>query len=260
MSKAMPRKFTLKSKDFIQTPDGKKTYNEEHFNEAARHYDFATKAMSLGRDLAWKKQLIAALPTLAEPCCVDLACGTGDITCLLAERYPGGRIVGIDLTAAMLELARTRNRAANVEFIQGDMAQTQLPSNSVDIVTGSYAIRNAPELVPALAEIQRILKPGGSLALLDFSKPPGRIFQRCQYLVLKYWCGLWGLLLHGNPEVHSYIAASLKEYPDRERLQALLNAAGFTVQRERRFYLGTLQLLVLQKKIAASRPGSINDE
>jgi demethylmenaquinone methyltransferase/2-methoxy-6-polyprenyl-1,4-benzoquinol methylase len=147
-------KFTLKINDYIHSPEGKKNYNEEHFNEAARHYDFATRAMSLGQDMAWKRQLVESLPSLDQPICVDLACGTGDITFMLAEKYAAEKVVGIDLTEAMLELARKRNTANNVEFRRGDMGATELPDHYADIVTGSYAIRNAPDLKQALREIR----------------------------------------------------------------------------------------------------------
>lgn len=240
-------KFTLKIRDYLHTPERKRDYNEQHFGEAASHYDFATRAMSLGRDAVWKRLLVAALPHFPDPVCVDLACGTGDVTFLLAEKFPAGRVLGIDLTEPMLARARQRKRAGNVIFLRQDMGATGLADSSVDVVTGSYAVRNAPDLRQAFAEIHRILRPGGCVALLDFSKSPHPWFQRLQCLVLKYWCGLWGLLLHGNPEVHSYIAASLAAYPDRLRLHELLDDCGFVVSASQRFYLGTLELLVLRK-------------
>ncbi|PLX99511.1 MAG: hypothetical protein C0623_09260 [Desulfuromonas sp.] len=242
-----PGKFNLKIRDYIASPDRKKEYNEQHFGEAARHYDFATRAMSLGRDMAWKRALIELLPAAEKPVCLDLACGTGDIAFMLAEKYPAGRIIGLDLTEPMLELARQRNRFESVEFIKADMVETGLDDASVEIVTGSYAVRNAPDLKEAFAEIHRLLKPGGVVALLDFSKPANGVFQRLQYTILKYWCGLWGFILHGNAEVHSYIAASLKEYPDRDALRELLDECGLSVKVARRFYFGTLELLVLEK-------------
>ncbi len=241
------RKFNLKIKDYLHTPERKREYNEQHFSEAASRYDFAARAMSLGRDAAWKRQLVAALPEFQAPVCVDLACGTGDIAFLLAKKYPASQIIGIDLTEPMLELARQRCNSANIEFVCQDMGATGFPDESVDVVTGGYAVRNAADLHQAFMEINRILKPGGSVALLDFSKPPSLWFQRLQFLVLKYWCGLWGLLLHGNPEVHAYISASLKTFPDRVELRQLISETGFVVSHSRQFYFGTLELLVLRK-------------
>ena len=244
---SVSEKFDLKIGDYIETPEKKREYNEQHFSEAASRYDFATRAMSLGRDMAWKRQLIALLPEMEHPDCIDLACGTGDVTFMLADKYPQGKILGLDLTEPMLDLARQRNCSQNAEFLQADMAATGLPDASVDIVTGSYAVRNAPELGQAFKEIHRILRPGGTVAILDFSKPASSLFQKVQYKVLQYWCGLWGFLLHGNAEVHSYIATSLKMYPDREELRNMLRECGFAVKISRRFYFGTLELLILRK-------------
>lgn len=240
-------KFDLKIKDHIQSPERKREYNEQHFSEAASCYDFATRAMSFGCDARWKRQLVDALPKLAAPVCVDLACGTGDIAFLLAEKYPDGQIVGIDLTEPMLELARKRNPFPQVEFRRQDMGAIELEDGTVDIVTGSYAVRNAADLGQALSEIHRILKSDGIVALLDFSKPPQAWFQRIQYLVLKYWCGLWGTILHGNPEVHAYIAASLKAFPDRQQLHNILQECGFEAVGSKRYFMGTLEQLALRK-------------
>lgn len=241
-------RFALKIKNYSHSPERKREYNEQHFSEAASRYDFATRAMSLGRDAAWKRQLVEALPQFTAPVCVDLACGTGDISFLLAEKYPGGRVVGVDLTEPMLKLARQRSDADNIEFVRQDMGATDFPDEFADIVTGGYAVRNAAELHQVFLEIHRILKPGGLVALLDFSKPPSPRFQQLQYLVLKYWCGLWGFLLHGNFEVHSYIAASLRAFPDNVQLQKLIAESGFVVNHSRQFYFGTLELLVLRKQ------------
>ena len=136
-----------------------------------------------------------------------------------------------------------------MSFVQGDILATGVADGSFDIVTGSYAVRNAPDLGQVFAEIRRILKPGGSAVLLDFSRPQSRSLQRLQYGLLKGWCGFWGLLLHGNPEIHAYIAASLQTYPDRPTLHALVASRGLRKERARRFYCGMLELLVLHKPV-----------
>ena len=243
----MTRTFTLKFSDHVGQPDRKKLYNERLFSEVAPKYDFVTKALSLGRDAAWKRHLVNALPEgLAAPRCVDLACGTGDVSLLLAERYPEGVVIGIDLTESMLELAKLRPLPTNLSFMQGDMCETGMESGSVDIVTGSYALRNAPDLEQALIEVRRILKPGGVAAFLDFSKPSMSLLQFGEYWLLKCWGGFWGLVLHGNHEVYAYIAESLAAYPDRTHLRERVANCGFSVVGERRFYLGILEMLVLK--------------
>lgn len=239
----------LKISQLIDSPDKKRHFNEQHFTEAASHYDIATRAMSLGRDQSWKKHLVADLPETTAPLCVDLACGTGDIAFLLGERFPEGRIIGIDLTADMVTLADQRNRFDNVGFACRDMADTGFADASVDIVTGSYALRNAPDLTLALQEVNRILKPGGYAAFLDFSKSSLPAMQTAQYWLLKCWCGLWGTLLHGNPTIHAYIADSLEQFPPRTEYHRLVQRRGFAIISCRLFYFGMLELLVIQKAL-----------
>ncbi len=240
-------RFALKIRDHIDVPERKKLYNEIHFAEAASRYDLATRAMSLFRDASWKARLVGSLPPVRAPLCVDIACGTGDVALLLAERYPEGRVAGLDIAEPMLAIARNRNDHRNLRFHRRDMCETGFPEQSVDIVTGSYALRNAPDLARAVGEIRRILKPGGTAAFLDFSKPRATCFRIPRHLLLRTWCGFWGLLLHGNHEVHGYIAASLSAFPDRRALRALFGESGFELVSSRRFFLGILELLVFRR-------------
>ncbi len=241
-------RFGMRISDCLHDPERKRLFNELHFGEAASRYDLATRAMSLFRDAAWKAHLADRLPRISSPSCVDIACGTGDISLLLAERYPDGRITGVDIARPMLAIARRRNRHANLLFLRQDMCAMEFPEKSVDIVTGSYALRNAPDLAQAIGEIRRILKPGGTAAFLDFSRPRASQFRFPLYLLLRWWCGFWGLILHGNHEVHGYIAASLGAFPDREGLLDLFGANGFTLVSSKRFFLGITELLVLRSK------------
>lgn len=239
-------RFDLKSRDYLRVPERKKLYNELHFAEAAPRYDTATRAMSLFRDAAWKARLVGSLPEIRSSVCVDIACGTGDVSFLLAQRYPEGRTVGVDIAEPMLGIARERNRYPNLHFLRQDMCAMEFPDESVDIVTGSYALRNAPDLASAIGEIRRILKPGGTAAFLDFSKPRAAVFRLPQYLLLRTWCGFWGFVLHGNHEVHGYIAASLDAFPDRRELLALFRENDFALVASKRFFFGITELLVFR--------------
>lgn len=231
----------------LQDPALKQAYNQRLFAEVADRYGFATRALSLGRDGVWKRLLVAALPALDRPVCLDVACGTGDITALLAARYPAARVYGIDLAPAMLARARRRGIPGAV-FSRQDMCRLALPPASIDIVTGGYALRNSPSLPAALAETARVLRPGGTAAFLEFSKPAGRMPQVLEYGLLKLWGSLWGYLLHGKPQTYAYIAESLRFYPDRAALHRLTHAAGFDVLHSRVFYFGLVELLVLRKR------------
>lgn len=251
---SMNQNFTLKIGDHLQSADKKRYYNEKVFTEIAPRYDFITRALSFGCDASWKKDLIASLPGHEAPVCLDIACGTGDIAFLLAEKYQDGRIFGLDITESMLALARMRNVYPQVAFDRQDMVNLDFPSESVDIITGGYALRNAPDLMIAIEEIHRVLKPGGIAAFLDFSKPNDPFIQKLEYWLLKIWAGFWGLLFHRNHEVYSYIAESLKAYPKRARLRRMLRGNGFRIISSRLYFLGITQLLVIQKLPSQASP------
>ena len=240
--------------DYLRTPAAKREYNELLFAEVARRYDLVTRALSLGRDQAWKRALIDSLPTGGTPVCVDLACGTGDIAFALAQRYPRGSVCGIDLTPEMLQIARDKNRFPNVTLELGDMHHLPFPSDSVDIVTGSYALRNAPSLTVALQELHRVLRPGGTAAFLDFSKSPRWLPQRLSYSVLYVWGAFWGLVLHRQPAVYAYIAKSLWQFPDRVALRQELSNVGFAEVFSRQFYFGTLEMITVSKPLHEQAP------
>jgi demethylmenaquinone methyltransferase/2-methoxy-6-polyprenyl-1,4-benzoquinol methylase len=239
--------LTLNIRDSIQTPETKRDYNEQLFTRVATEYDMATRAMSLGRDRAWKRRLVRLLPEAVHPVCVDLACGTGDVTLELASRFPAGLITGLDLTPAMVDVARGRSRFKNVSFAVADMCHTRLPDMSVDFVTGSYALRNAPVLDDALREVHRILKPGGHAAFLDFAKSPVAWRQALQLPLLKLWGGFWGIVIHGGPE-HAYIAESLRQFPDRRALRARLANNGLEVLQSRNCFGGMLEIVLLRRR------------
>ena len=242
------------SRDYLDDPEKKRIFNRLLFAEVAPKYDFVTRALSFGRDQAWKRQLIASCPSEPEaPRCVDLACGTGDICRSLATRFPEAQITGIDLSDDMLAIARKlqteESSPSTLDWRCEDMGRTSIESASVDIVTGGYALRNAPELDVALKEIERILKPGGHAAFLDFSKSPNRLIAAVTHGLLKLWGGLWGLLLHRNPDVYGYIAGSLARFPDRRLLNQKIESTGLEVQKSKLFYVGMLQLLVIRKPV-----------
>jgi demethylmenaquinone methyltransferase/2-methoxy-6-polyprenyl-1,4-benzoquinol methylase len=249
----------LHVRERLSDPQQKRELNEQIFCVVAPRYDAVTRLLSLDRDRVWKERLVAGLPPRAAPVCLDLACGTGDITYRLAAKYPDGQIIGLDLSEPMLARARGRCTAPNIQFRRGDMGRTGLDSGSVDIVTGSYALRNAGDLREVLAEIHRVLKPDGVGCFLDFSKPRQRILQEVESLLLRCWGGWWGWALHRDPSVYTYIAESLDRFPDRRQLAAVLAAQGFTVQSSALFFCGVVQRFTVCKSAAVpptlSSPG-----
>lgn len=247
----------------LRSPERKLRYNRRLFSVVARRYDLVTRLLSFGRDAAWKRKLLRVLPPASAwtngsaPVVLDIACGTGDITLLLAEKFPAAEITGIDLTEEMLRRARRRivapgnqrreNRRGTIHFVQGDMNALDKPSGSTDIVTGGYALRNAPDLDHTLREIHRVLRPGGYAAFLEFSRSASPGWSAIQLRLLRFWGQVWGILLHGDPEVYAYIARSLASFPDEREFAALLRRLRFTGMAEASLLLGFARITVVRK-------------
>lgn len=241
-----PARFGPLSKH-LRDPETKRDLNRRIFRIVAPTYGFLTRVLSLGADPHWKRLLLRRLPELKAPTCVDLACGTGDIIELLSSKYPDGRLIGIDLSEEMLAEAKFRGNAKNIELYERDMLKTRLSSGCVEIVTGGYSLRNAPDLRASLSEINRIMKPGATGAFLDFSRPGNRISRTLQWGLLWLWCGFWGLVLHGKPAVYGYIPESLARYPDRHSLEIILSEFGFIDVTQRTFLGGFTALTTWRK-------------
>ena len=252
-------RFRYRLKDFdLSAPSSKLDYTRKVFSVVAVRYDVITRLLSFGRDGRWKQIMLARLPKGSAPdagsaqqlfACLDLACGTGDISRLLAHQYPYGRIDAVDLNPEMLRRARARTDLANIRFHQVNMNELPFDDASYNIVTGGYALRNSPHLATTFREIYRVLKPGGTAAFLEFSTSHVPRLRSIQLKLLGAWGGFWGRLFHGNPEVYSYIAKSLFYYPDFVELPRLMTRIGFRRVHQKRLLFGMLALTFARKAV-----------
>lgn len=217
----------MKWQQRFSSPEHKRRYVRGLFSTIADRYDLITVLLSYGQDRRWKRRLVRGLPAAPGTRVLDLACGTGDIAFEAASQ--GARVVGLDITHRMLQLARDRRArsAARVALVEGDMMALPFPDASFDVVTTGYGLRNVPELASALAEIGRVLVPGGTLLSLDFDRPRNRV-QRGTYLAYLTVVGsVLGFALHGDPDTYRYIPESIKRYPGAAGVCALMQSAGF---------------------------------
>jgi ubiquinone/menaquinone biosynthesis methyltransferase len=212
-------------KDAFREPASKRAYVRALFATIADRYDLITRLLSYGRDGAWKRHLVSLSGARAGTRALDLATGTGDIAFLVAER--GASVVGLDVTHRMLQLAHAKN-AAPCRFVTGDMMALPFPSGSFDLVTTGYGIRNVPVIEPALAEIHRVLRPGGLLLSLDFNKPDNGVVRAIYLGYLTIVGSALGVVLHGDPDTYRYIPESIKRYPGANGVADLLRRAGFS--------------------------------
>lgn len=233
----------------LANPARKRTYNRNLFSIVAPKYDVVTRVLSFGNDGMWKRRLVGMLPSRVTGQAVDIACGTGDIAEAMARRYPDAQVLATDLNPDMIARAKRRlhEYGDRVQALEADMTQLPVQSGSVEVLTGGYALRNAPDLSEALAEVARVLKPGGTAAFLDFSRVPSPFGFAWRYRLLRFWGHVWGRILHGDPEVYAYIARSLRSFPPRNRFHALAASHGLRLKRSRLFFLGIMELSVFRK-------------
>ena len=207
----------------ISTPEGKRRYVRTLFDRIADRYDFITRFLSYGQDRRWKRRLLELAEIAPQERVLDLACGTGDIAFAAAERTR--RVVGLDLTHRMLQLAQRRGSA--VRFVQGDMLTLPLAGARFDVVTTGYGLRNVPDLPRALAEIRRVLVPGGRLLSLDFNRPTNPAVRAGYLAYLSVVGSALGFALHRDPDTYRYIPESIRLYPGAHAVARLMEAAGF---------------------------------
>mgnify|MGYP006427498951 CR=1 FL=1 len=191
------------------------------------------------------------LPASVAADVLDIAAGTGDIAESLAERYSRASVHALDLNPEMLSRARWRLRrfGSRARTVEADMADMPFGDGSMSVVTGGYALRNAPSLEAAVNEIARVLEPGGTAVFLEFSRSASSAMFAVQFRLLRFWGHVWGLLLHGDPEVYAYIARSLSRFPDRKRFHRMLASRGLAVRYAPRLYFGVLELTVCRKEL-----------
>jgi demethylmenaquinone methyltransferase/2-methoxy-6-polyprenyl-1,4-benzoquinol methylase len=223
------------------------------FEAIAPRYDLLNDLLSFGLHRFWKRQAIAWLAPKPGERFVDLCCGTGDLALLLAAALrPGGQVVGLDAATAPLVLARRRASSQPwlpVRWLQGNALATGLPAYWADGASMAYGLRNLADPAAGLAELHRLLRPGGRAVVLDFNRPDpadpqaARIqaFQRAylQRIVVPA-AGLAGLHDH-----YAYLEASLQRFPTGPEQERLARAAGFASARHVPLALGTMGRLEL---------------
>jgi demethylmenaquinone methyltransferase/2-methoxy-6-polyprenyl-1,4-benzoquinol methylase len=194
------------------------------FSDIAPRYDFITRALSFGMDSGWKRRAVAQAPLPPAAWVLDLACGTGDFSLLVAAKVTGARPVAADLTPRMLGLARQRGVK---RAICSDAMHLPFADRQFDAVFVGYGLRNFPKIEDALREIRRVTKPGGFLVSLDFSLPAAPLLRQLYLAVLYLQGAFWGLILHGNPGHYTYISKSLRSFVTSAGLSALLGSLGY---------------------------------
>jgi demethylmenaquinone methyltransferase/2-methoxy-6-polyprenyl-1,4-benzoquinol methylase len=210
----------------LATPDAKARYVRRLFSRIADRYDLITVLLSGGQDKRWKGRLVRLARLTPGLQALDLACGTGDIAYRLSAA--GARTTALDVTPRMLELAARKTPLGNgPRWVAGDMMALPFESARFDVVTTGYGIRNVPALRVAIAEIHRVLRPGGLFLSLDFNRPPNRLVRGVYLSYLTVVGSMLGYVLHRDPDTYRYIPESIRRYPGALAVSRIVREHGF---------------------------------
>jgi demethylmenaquinone methyltransferase/2-methoxy-6-polyprenyl-1,4-benzoquinol methylase len=199
------------------------------FDRIAGRYDLLNSLMTAGLHHVWRERAVDRAGVSPGDSVLDVCCGTGDLSFELAQRVsPSGRVVGCDFSEPMLDLAREKAAARNVEsarFEWADALNLPYDDGRFDAVTVGFGIRNFADRDRGLREMSRVLKPGGRLVILEFTEPRRPPFSTFYSLWFDRIVPLLGRLTP-NPEAYSYLAESVHGFPDPGGLAAKMDAAG----------------------------------
>lgn len=220
-----------------QLPEGeeKVTAVRGMFDAIAPRYDLVNRIMTFRMDVRWRRRTVAALGLPTGSRIVDLACGTGDLCRELAIQ--GHRPLGADLSFGMLAAARTE-----APLLQGDALRLPFPDGSVDGATCGFALRNFASLPPFFAELARIVRPGGRIALLEVAEPPNRLLRAGHGVYFGKVVPLVGGLL-SDPAAYRYLPRSVAYLPEPAAMLDDLGRAGFADVERTLLSVGIAQLI-----------------
>jgi len=199
------------------------------FATIARRYDLINDVQSLGLHRRWKRRVAELAAARPGQRALDLCCGTGDIAFALAAS--GAEVAGLDFSEPMLDVAKDRRHRANPDvanpkFMVGDAQVTPFPDASFDVVTVGYGLRNLTSWEAGLAEMKRVVRPGGRLIVLDFGKPDNALWRALYFGYLRLCVPLLGLVFCRNAGAYAYILQSLKHYPAQRGVETRMRALG----------------------------------
>jgi demethylmenaquinone methyltransferase/2-methoxy-6-polyprenyl-1,4-benzoquinol methylase len=211
------------------------------FDRISPVYDAMNRTMTMGLDQHWRRATVAAVVRSGDKV-LDSCCGTGDLA--VAALRAGATVTGLDFSERMLE--RARRKSSEIEWVQGDAQHLPFEDASFDAATVGFGVRNLDDLERGLAELRRVLRPGGRMAILEITKPSG-VLAPFYRLWFDGFVPLLGKVLPGGA-AYTYLPASVRRFPGPDELAGLLRGAGFEDVRWRTFAGGIVALHIGKAK------------
>jgi demethylmenaquinone methyltransferase/2-methoxy-6-polyprenyl-1,4-benzoquinol methylase len=222
----------------VTIPDDKsgspnKDESPRMFDRIAPRYDLLNRLLSMRRDVSWRRQLADRLPDRPGLALLDVATGTADVLLTaLGRRDNITRAIGLDPSGNMLQLGRRKIEEQGfgdtVSFVRGDAEAMPFPDNSFDVLTIAFGIRNVPRLTRGLAEMCRVLKPGGTALILEFSLPASRLLRKVYLIYFRYLLPRLGALISGDRGAYRYLNRTVEDFPYGQAFGELMTSAGFS--------------------------------
>lgn len=202
------------------------------FDQIAFRYDFLNRFLSGGIDIYWRKRAIKELKALQPKKLLDVATGTADMAIMSHKFLNPETIVGIDISEGMLQLGRKKiaNLLLNkqIALYQGDSEAINFATDTFDAITVAFGVRNFENLGKGLGEMKRVLKPGGKLVILEFSKPKQSVLKGLYNLYMRFVTPGIGRLISKNREAYQYLNDSVQKFPEGNDFITIMNDIGYT--------------------------------
>jgi len=215
---------------YKDTAANKKSQVAQMFNSIAGKYDFLNHFLSAGIDIYWRKKAIDLVAKNKPAYILDIATGTGDFA-IAALRLKPQKIVGVDISEGMLAVGREKLQRKKlshfIELKTGDSENLEFKANEFDAVMAAFGVRNFENLEKGLAEMYRVLKPGGQIVILEFSKPKAFPFKQGYNFYFQHILPVFGKLISKDRAAYSYLPASVQAFPDGPDFTTILTQVGF---------------------------------
>ena len=229
---------------------------EKMFDRIAPTYDRLNHILSLGIDRLWRNKAIDALgkhfpPKGGQGVLLDIATGTGDFAILAAKRLKPKKIIGADISQEMMEIAAHKVNQQVLErvisFQKEDCMKLSFPDGMFDAVTSAYGVRNFENLDTGLREMQRVLRPGGHLLIVELTPPPRFPMKQLFWLYAHVVMPFIGRLISHDNSAYTYLPASMEAFPQAEKMEGILRRAGFSRVEWKRFTFGISTMYLAEK-------------